>query len=735
VSLILAVAGFAACSKQAPLLPGANQRPTIEITQAPLDPSEPFFYGYELRWAGYDVDGRIAYFRYTIDPPTKIGADTVWFKTIENRQSFLFHANTLENGADKTAEGFHTIVLEAVDDRDAVSAPVSRSLTSFTIAPTVQIISPPLDHLFPPQLGPSIHAGWTGFDPDGRGTSRPVQYKFKLFSTDGRDFPFQQILAEPDSLRRRYAPHFSEWDSVGGDTTQMDFRNLPPGQDYIVAVVAFDEAGAYSPVMSFDSNLLFCHVLVAGTSGPKMSVFSESFSFTFTSGGGFPLNPDAFLHGEFAAGRPVRIGWSAKTEGGSFVRGFRWMLDGRLDDERPREDEVADVTRWSRYSPQTTGAELGPFNPSVSESHTLYIEAQDNNTLVSIAVVQFTVVRATFDKELLIVDDTRLPGDRRLAGGCVTPPSGVWPMAAELDTFFFARGGKPWKCYPAGTLSPIGIFQGYDYDTLGTRFLPQGTLTLQQLSRYRHIVWYTDYNASKNFNNPDFTGDPMSELRWVTFTGRSNPLVTWVSQGGQLWMFGGGTASALQKNFEKSSSPPEIYSHAEGELVAGRFMYDVFGWRSEITARSVAQAQKPPHAISRSPDSLDYALLPDYLFQKTQDTDPLSVYAPYQRSISDFYRGSHIGEGLTKPNEIVEDRGPGPNGPQLESVLDTLYESVGGQLGSDKPVMTIWHGGTTGQRQVFSGFALWYWGRTYGIAISDFVLQKVWGLPRRDVPR
>jgi hypothetical protein len=68
-------------------------------------------------------------------------------------------------------------------------------------------------------------------------------------------------------------------------------------------------------------------------------------------------------------------------------------------------------------------------------------------------------------------------------------------------------------------------------------------------------------------------------------------------------------------------------------------------------------------------------------------------------------------------------------------VLDTLYESVGGQLGSDKPVMTIWHGGTTGQRQVFSGFALWYWRREYGIAISDFVLQKVWGLPRRDVPR
>jgi hypothetical protein len=66
------------------------------------------------------------------------------------------------------------------------------------------------------------------------------------------------------------------------------------------------------------------------------------------------------------------------------------------------------------------------------------------------------------------------------------------------------------------------------------------------------------------------------------------------------------------EEFREIVVTPEIYSHAEGELVAGRFMYDVFAWRSEITARSIAQAQKPPHAISRSPDSLDYALLPDY---------------------------------------------------------------------------------------------------------------------------
>jgi hypothetical protein len=349
--------------------------------------------------------------------------------------------------------------------------------------------------------------------------------------------------------------------------------------------------------------------------------------------------------------------------------------------------------------------------------------------------VQFIVVRASFDRDLLFVDDTRLAGDRRLAAGCVELPRLVWPMAAELDTFFFARGGKPWKCYPAGKVSPIGIFQGYDFDTLGTRFLAQGTLSLQQLSRYRHVVWYTDNKASFNFNDPNIAQDPMSELRWLTQAGRSNPLVTWVSQGGQLWMFGGGTASSLQRNFEMASTPHDIYSHTDGELVAGRFMYDVFGWRSEITARSLVQAQKPPHPISRSPDSLDYSLLPDYLFEKQEAFDPIAVYAPTRGTPADFYQRSQVGEGLTKPNDVLETRGVTPTGPQLESVVDTLYETVGGQLGSERPVMTIWHGGTTGQRQVFSGFQLWYWRRDYQIAIADFVLQRVWGIPRRPVPR
>ena len=288
------------------------------------------------------------------------------------------------------------------------------------------------------------------------------------------------------------------------------------------------------------------------------------------------------------------------------MTGYRWMVDGNVGDDTARSDEATDFTHWSQYSPLAQSVALPAINPpGVSETHFFYVEAQDNNHQVSIAVVQFVVVKAVFDRELLVVDDTRLKPDRKL-GTCVDPPSGLWPTAAELDTFFFARGGKPWKCYPAGILSPIGIFSGYAYDTLGTRFLAQGTLTLQQLAHYRHLIWYTDSKASLNINEPFYPSDPMSELRWLSSPGRSNPIGTWVAQGGQLWMFGGGIASSLQRGWEKTGSPADVYSSADGELKPGRFMYDVFGWRSEITARSFGQATKPQHPIGHGGSSPDW---------------------------------------------------------------------------------------------------------------------------------
>src|SRR5262249_38313432 len=154
----------------------------------------------------------------------------------------------------------------------------------------------------------------------------------------------------------------------------------------------------------------------------------------------------------------------------------------------------------------------------------------------------------------------------------------------------------------------------------------------------------------------------------------SNPVGTWVSQGGQVWMFGGGTATALQVNWEKKA-PVNVFSHTDGELVPGRFMYDVFGWRSDISAKTFAQGTKPSHVINRDGTMPAASSLPDYLFEKTGDTDPINIYAPNRVGTSDFYQSSTAGEGITSPNEVTEDDGSDPNVVHAHAVLDTVYES------------------------------------------------------------
>lgn len=733
--LVLASVVSGACSKQTAvvaLMP--NARPTLEVTQAPVTATQPFFYGYELRWAGFDTDGRIEHFRYAIDPPSGPSAETTWVRTTDNRRSFLFRSDRVDTLTDQTAEGYHTIVLQAVDDRGAASAPVAVSMTSFTIAPTVQIVNPVPNHLFSPTFGPSFRIGWTGVDPDGRTTSRPVRYKWKVFVEGSPEFDFTTLLVNPDSLRRRYAPDFEGWESVGADTTAVDIRNLTPNRRYVFAVVAFDEVGAYSPVMNLDVNMLFFNVSYAGLLGPRFTVYNESFFYGYPSGVFAPFDPATHIRTEVAAGVPLRFNWYATTGTGSFVAGYRWMVDGSVSDDTPRTDEERDQSRWSRLSPLLTSIELAPIVPTGNnETHALYIEAVDNNGLRSIAVVMFTVVKAVFDRPLLFVDDTRLLPDRTGTAGCVAAPRGVWPTAAELDTFLFARGGVPWRCYPANTVSPVGIFQGYDYDTLSTRFLPLGVLSLQTLSRYRNVVWYTDNKSALMNNDITAAADPMSELRYLSAPGRSNPLGTWTQQGGQLWMFGGGTASALQRNWEKSGTAADVFSNADGELVPGRFMYDVMGWRSEITAKSIAQARKLARiGVPGRLPALD--ALPSYLFEKSPATDPIATYAPNRTGTSDFYQGAHVAEGLIKPNDVLGDTDPDPSVVRNEAVLDTLYESVGGQMGANRPIMTVMHA-SNGRKHVFAGFQLWYWRREQQIAIADWVLQRLWGLPRAPVPR
>jgi len=723
------------CSKDAQLSPLANQRPTVQITQAPTDPQRAFFYAYEIRWAGFDDDGRIDHFLYCVDPPTEADVDTPWVKTTENRQTFLFQSENADSLASPTAKGFHTFVLKAVDDRGGLSAPESRSFTSFTVTPTVKFVNPTPNHLLSPTYGPSIRLNWSGTDPDGRTTTKPVYYKFKVFAEDNREFDFLTMLVRPDSLRKYYAPDFAGWDSLGATATGIDIRDLLPDKRYVAVVVAFDEAGAYSPVFNYDVNMLYFNVSYAGLLGPRFTVYNEAFYYQYPSGG-ISLDPTGYIRAELPADQIVRINWFATPSSGGFISGYRWMIDGDIGDESPRTNEASDLKRWSQWSTLATGVRLPAFTlpPGVNtETHYFYIEARDNVDQISLSVVEFTLVRATFEKELLFVDDTRFNPDVKLSNGNIDRPKGSWPTAAELDTFMFARGGMPWRTYPAGIVSPPGVFSGYAYDTVGTRHVRDGVLRLSELARYRHIVWYADQKGASFDSEPFLARDPMSSLRYMAMPSHANNLATWVAQGGKLWLMGGGAATCLQTDWEKLTTSSAVFSNADGELVPGRFMYDLVRWRSEISVGSTSQAVKATRGYGRWPGAPSYQELPDYLSEKSAATDPISVYAPNRTNQSDYYRTNFVAEAITKSNTVSEQVPGEPDG-VLASPLDTLYYTVGGSLGSERVVMTVYRGGD-GAPVVFSGFPLWYFQRDAQIAILDWVLQRLWGLPRQNVPR
>ena len=723
-----------------------NRQPVVRLTQAPAPSASPTYYAYEMFWTGFDPDGAVDHYRYSIDPPTEAGAETAWVSTTANREVFHFSSGDPDSlGTVARPGGFHVFLIEAVDDRGLASAPATAAFFTYTVAPTVQFLLPKASRLVYPQVPPNATFVFTGTDPDGQLSKHPLYYRTHLFADGNSEFDYHTLLSHPDSLRRHYAPRFAGWDSIAGDTCRLLVNSMATGHEYVLAVVSFDEAGAYSPVFAYDVNLLRFFCSYPSLLGPRMTIWNELFSYTYASGS-YNTDPSTYLRLDVPGGRTLTFNWSAVAQPGSEVRSYRWAMDiEHLDDETRRSDEATDFAHWSVAASKTTSATVGPFvgtTPDSMEQHLFYIEAEDTNGLKSLAVIQFRVLRPSFARTLLFVDDTRLTPDHasNVRPDSALTPGGNWPSAAELDTFFFARGGVRWRDYvPVTTLSPPGIFNGYDFDTLGTRGLRSGSVPLATLAQYRQVVWYTD--AATDYNMaPDHPVYPMPSVRWMSKAGQSNSLSEYCFMGGRTWLMGGGIAynSLLPWNVLTNDQTRYqatwrgmVFSAAAGELVAGRLMFHTAHWRSEIRTRTPVRASRNPSLRPTGPGAPDYSALPPTLVERTIATDPI----PPLRSSFSYYTVGYRGEVLSQPNPIGEELDPGNGGPlQTFSVLDTLYFASQGDALATEPVMTYYRGLECGP-VLFSGFPLWYFQRTQQIQLADFVLQRLWGMTRQPLPR
>jgi len=767
---VLAALGSVGCGRELKGTLVPNQPPTVRLTYAPIDTTHAEFYTYRMNWIGYDSDGRVVRFEYVVDPPTQVGAVIPWVRTTNNEEVITFRATTPVDlhAVQPRSRDFHVFMIRSVDDKGAASEPVVRAFYSFGVAPTVGITAPRPSNLIIPRVTPAVRIAWTGhdyIDPNGYVFERPLQYKFKLYKRSQTP-QYDSWLADPDSLRREVAPVFAGWDSCGGDTTEVQFTGLVPDNEYLFVIVAFGRSGAYTPVFDLNANMLAMRVGFAGFLGPRLTLYNSFFSYTYPGGGWpSPLDPAWAIPLQVPSGLPITFNWFAEPPEGSIMKRYRWVLDLiNLDDETPRTDQN-DWYHWSPWS-LATSATIGPFAGATGDSgevHNFYVVAEDINDLQSLGWVQFRVFKPAFDRELLVVNDTRYRVDERSftqppgRTDSLKAPIGNWPTRAELDTFLFARGGVRWKMTPDGMLSTPGVFAGYSYDTLGTRYgLTNPTIPLNVLGQYKHIIWMTDALGSTNAGAAN-SQKPITALAYMSDRNRQNTLSTWVGQGGRLWALGGGFANATNtfwNNGNNDLNAARVYTSigARPDLVPGRFMFDLAHWRSEIR---IAGPLFTRFARFDLPDPLggpwhggvfrntipgaSYTLLPERLLPKAPTTDPMYPYRTQPQFYINNPQYTTVGaqvEFMTLENYIYE-YAPSPSNPDVMiefSALDTLYLGYGaypllpGNQGVN-PIMTYYHG-LENTELLYTGADLWTHRRQDCVALVDFVLNRMWGLQR-----
>jgi len=756
---LLAGAAFAACGcgvrPQSLLQP--NQPPEVELFAQRLGGSDSAPAAVRFSWSAHDPDGRVEYYLYSIGSIAEDDAHRAWVRTTDHER--VLDAGPVvaspDSGARKGAEP-RIFTLQAVDGHGARSNSVQRALFEFNLAPWVWITAPTLPPQgFSMQVAPTLCIAWDGADEDGRFTKRPVKYKYKLL-TANTEVTLSQALADPDTIRRYYAPRWwAGWDSAGAAVDRVTYTNLPLNQDYLFVITCFDELGEYDPVFTLSRNMFHMRPGFNTSQLPRLTISNEYFAYTYPSG---RFDPAPAVIFEAPADRPITFNWWASVDlGESPVTAFRWALDIKdVADDTPRSDESYDLEHWSAWSLSATSATLPPLKPNGSgpEAHNLFVEAKQaigcagSGSFLTLGSVRFSVVRPTFSRQTLIVDDTRLRLDRVVLGTVCTDgqnrPVGIWPTQAELDTFLYAVGNKPWKCYPPVNGQPVlsspGILAGYDFDTLGTNLrIADLHVPLSTLGGYQHVIWLTDAVGALNIKSGSDLGDiggPQTAMRYMNSNGQANTLAAYISQGGLVWLAGGGAATASLINYNRRDNDVSgalAFSNSLGELIPGRFVYDQAHWRSEFKQFRIGGAH-----IFRSLGRFEgapgiYLGLPAEMQAKTAATDPF----PPNRTGSqgDFYQSIFDIEYISSSNRIFEDTDPGP-GEVLESTLDTLYRAAASSLPQFQvnAVMTYYHGGDNSPL-VLTGFNIWNYRRSQCVELADFVLQQLWGLTRNPVDR
>jgi hypothetical protein len=708
-----------------------NLLPEAQLTAAPR-PGGTTTFVVLLRWSAFDPDGQVQRFVYALDPPVE--GDTLWTATAEHEITLTLPSTVPPDplsppGTRIVSKDTHTFVLRAIDNLGARSPTVVRSFTSTTVAPETQLESPTPNRQLAVSTLPQVLIRWHGTDLDGATRTTPVIFKYKLVPATDIQPSLEAGLSPArvqDFFGRDRESGYAGWDSTDADHASYLASGLTPGRDYVFAVVARDEAGAWEPRFLLDSNALHFKPTLQNL-GPRITL-SSPFYVQTQSTGGILLDPSKIPTIEIPPNTPLAFHWSAAPTSGTSLGGYRWSIDiegGDIANEHPRLDD-SDVHHWSSWSLSETQATVGPFTGSVDTTvqHFLYVEARDQVGFVSLFTLRLSVIVPRFDKPLLVIDDMY-----GTLGTSITVP---YPIEAEQDSFYFARGGVPDRL--VGGTSLAGAFAGFPFDTLDYRFFGRAGIPLSTLGRYRVVAWYTDNTSSSGVSDSPFgSGKPSSAIRYINVTGHLNTLAVYLRQGGKAFLFGDGMVTSIANGsfsngtqfgvpFIPYVSTPSI--PRQYVLKPGCFLYDFMHLRSELNTAGTVSTQFTKN------DQLKGAIpfLPEFAgpgsdLDRSHDPRigpsaarnvplwsglPRFTIAAYRGSSADFaQRSINLTWYVSKPLRIIEGD---------ESALDTLYllqargyTGNGGNLSlSDGLPNAVYYHGAEHGPVVWFGFPLYF---------------------------
>ena len=551
--LVPLIAGLWGCSGGGSGSKKGNLRPFIRITGGPPQ-GERDSYTARIWWTGWDDDGIIDHYEYTIDPPavfspeeiespekflapdgsltlTRIlgpekGADTLRFakivegtthileyvQTRDFSRSFAFktpRADSIQTGSQQlpapTFFGTHTVFVRAQDNDQMYSTVDRLGYTAVTTTPSGFITRPVLGPDFL-QVGEQIRFQWDGVDPDSpEAKKKPAGYLYKLVDLSERVPPVNILnVPNPGFIVFKSTPDIP-WTYQSAETTETSFF-LKAGDSYLFVVRAVDVAGAEEPFVDYlrdgepGNAVLLQSLGQAGT--PELCVTEPSLGTGCYRGNGI-------VEYEVPAGKRLHFTWQASAESyGGVIEGYNWGIN------IPDIEKEGPNSGWRDWSTLTHNLDEIVFKKA--GINVVYVRSRDTSGAQTVVTIVLRVVEFPLDREILIVDDSK---------------DGTWPRDFEHDAFWMKMLTESGRFEPGDLIPETVLYNNHGAgDVFFTTPVPP---KLETFGRYKMVFHDTKGSGYNGVSGLVLSGPIRRHLG------------AYLGAGGKLWISGTFTMAAM----------------------------------------------------------------------------------------------------------------------------------------------------------------------------------------------